>query len=166
MIVTKSTTMNDIRTAVLTWVRDVTGRDIVLKYDSELHKPTRPYVEIYIVQAPTGGGRTLTLEIVDDEPVEVVSTTCIVAVTLNIYGGDAMDAAYRIRNSVYATNRYADLFQILGLTEVVSLIDLTSLETGHYKQRAELIINFNARIEDSFTSAYYDTVEATINREQ
>jgi len=164
MSVTQPTTIDAIRTAVLQWVRDVTGRSIVLRYDSELHKPTNPYVEVFIDQTPSGGGRTLRLEIVDDEPVEVVSTLSLISVTLNVFGGDAMDAAYRIRNSVYATDRYLDIYQILGLAAIESLRDLTALETGHFKQRAELIITFYARVDDTFKSGYYDTVDTTINR--
>ena len=157
------TTIDAARTALLAWCRDVTGREIVLQYDSEMPKPTSPFVEIFVEATALPNGRVLTLA--EDGLSETISTLTLITTTLNFLGGDAMDSAGNLRNSLYATERYLDIYKILGYGEVVSLQDLSFLETGHFKQRAELRVTFYARLENTYISSYYDTVETTVNRE-
>ena len=157
-----ATTIDEARTTILKGCKAIPGREIVLRYDSEMAKPTTPFVEVFIESAELPNGRVLTLS--EDGLTETVSTLMNIAVVLNCLGGDAMDAAINLRNSLYATERTLDLYKTLGYLGVPSLRDLSFLETGHFKQRAELTINFDARIENSYASSYYESVEVNVTR--
>lgn len=97
-----------------------------------------------------------------------VTHTSQIRVQLEVYGGDkdnsAMQDASLLMNSLYDPARYLDLWLICGLMNIETIQDLTALETGVMKQRAQCVFHIIAELSDAFVSDSFDTIETDVIR--
>ena len=157
---TRATTFEEMRTTLLQWCLDITGRELVLANSGEGPKPGGPYVEVYLTVQESPNHQTNTLSI--DGLTQTITAICSVACQLDLYGGDAMQDASKLCRSLWEDKRWVDLWVILGLQNIEALRDLTALETGTRKQRSQVVINFTCCLFNIFDSAFFDQVPITI----
>lgn len=157
---TTTTTFNEMRDTILQWCLDITGRDLVLANAGEGPKPGVPYVEVYLTVQESPNYQTDTLSV--DGLTETITAVCSVACQLDLYGGDAMQDASKLCRSLKSARRWLDLWIIIGLQNIEALRDLTALETGTRKQRAQVVINFTCCLFNDFDSDYFDQLPITI----
>lgn len=158
-------TFDELRDALLSWVADISGLVALLANsgDGEAPRPRTPYVEVFIDsnEVPTSQYESIDQ---DTGIVETVSAQTYLSVTLNVYGGNAMQVASRLCRSLYSAQRYVDLWKVCGLGGVESVVDLTALERGALKQRAEIKLMLYCVLYDTFDSDYFDSVPYSITK--
>ena len=150
------TTFKEMRTSILQWCLDVTGRELVLANSGEGPKPGSPYVEVYLTQLENPDYQTDTLSL--DGLIETITSICTVSCQLDLYGGDAMQDASKLCRSLKSAKRWLDLWGIMGLQNIEALRDLTALETGTRKQRAQVVVNFVCCLSNDFDADYFDRI--------
>lgn len=155
-----TTTFDEMRDAILQWTLDITGRDLVLANSGEGPKPGVPYVEVYLTVQTSPNYQTDTIS--QDGLTETITAISSIACQLDLYGGDAMQDASKLCRSLKSARRWLDLWNIVGLQNIEALRDLTALETGTRKQRAQVVVNFTCCLSDNFSSDYFDQVPITI----
>lgn len=161
---TLPTTIESARIVICDWVKTVLpSRAVILQNFGEMAKPNSPFVSVFINASEVPNGRVLTLS--DDGLTQTVSTLLKLNVTFDILGGEAFDDMARLRNSIYSTDRFRDVFLTLGYGGAEALTDLTFLETGHLKPRVQMIMTFYARVNSDFASDYYASLPVTLERE-
>ena len=151
-----TTTFNQVRDAMLQLCEDVTGRELVLANAGLGPKPEFPYVEVYATLAKSPNFQTSTLA--DDGLTETVHAISTIDVRLDFYGGDAMQDASKLLRSLDAEQRWVDLYNICGRENIQDLRDLTFLETGARKQRAQVTVSLSCVLADTFDAGYAETV--------
>lgn len=151
---TTVTTFEEMRNKLLQWCLDITARGLVLANAGEGPKPGVPYVEVYLTTLVNPDYQTDTLSV--DGLTETITTPCTVSCQLDLYGGDAMQDASKLCRSLKSAQRWVDLWVIMGLQNIETIRDLTALETGSRKQRAQVLINFTCCLSNNFDSSYFD----------
>lgn len=171
-----TTNYRELRNAIGQWCFNTTGRTMRIAGSGEVEQPRVPYAVIWINEdASQGYPRT---ELSDDGLSYSVIHTAQYRIQVDVYGGtqdkSAMQDASLLRNSLYnpilfedsQSGQYKNLWEICGLLNTESINDLSALETGIIKQRAQFVFNILAEMEDTFTSDYFDKVEVNIKRSQ
>lgn len=155
------TTLENLRNAILSWVFDITGRELALANAGQGAKERSPYCEVFISQYTNDyrGSNTLS----SDGLTETISSTQPYTIALNLYGNNPMQDAGKLARSLYSAKRYLDLWKVCGLSQIDSVQDLTALETGAMKQRALLEFIVNANMADDFVSDFFDSIPIEID---
>ena len=156
-------TVDEFRDAIITWVEDVTGRVPVLANSGQGPQSREKYVVIFISTGvvPTQEDSFLSV----DGLTETIVAPTKLDVQLDVYGGDTMQAASRLVRSLKSSDRWTDLWKICGLENVQDFRDLTSLETGVRRQRAQVVIRFNVNLSEDFSSAFFDKFRMEVERD-
>ncbi len=156
-----TTTLDELRDAVLAWVQNISGREIVLANSGEGAIPREPYVEVFIelFENPTSQASAIS----EDGLVETVTANVRATITLNIYGDNPMQAASRLARSLFSAGRYLDLWQVCGLGNVENATDLTALQTGALKPRAQMKFNVYSVFSDEFISSFFEHVKIKVD---
>ena len=157
-------TFNEIQDVILTWIKGITLREVVLDHDGQSPKPRGAYATVIITPYTVSGNQDSILS--EDGLTETIKTQNLISVGINFYGANAIQDASKLSHSLYSAKRYEDLWQIIGFGECKEIEDLTALETGAQKVRARLVINFHAQLTDTFDSDYFDQVDVTVNNEE
>lgn len=155
------TTLENLRDVLLQWCLDITGRVLVLANSGQGPKPSAPYVEVFLSSYDTPTFQVATLA--TDGLTETVKSNTLMSVQLDLYGNNPMQDASKLMRSLYSSQRFLDLWQISGLSGVDTVSDLTALETGAMKQRANLIFRIYCLLTDTFASDFAETVPITVD---
>lgn len=151
-----TTTFNEVRDTVLQLCIDITGREVVLANAGEGPKPSVPYVEVYVTLAKSPNFQTNTLS--EDGLTETIRAVSVLEARLDFYGGDAMQDASKLLRSLKSAQRERDLLLVCGHANTQDLRDLTFLETGSRKQRAQVVISLSCNLADSFDADFANRV--------
>ncbi len=156
-----TTTLDELRDAILLWVQDISGREIVLANSGEGPRPRVPYVEVFIelFENPTSQVSTLS----GDGLTETVTANIRATITLDVYGDNPMQVTSRLIRSLFSATRFLDLWQICGLGNVEDATDLTALQTGALKPRAQVRFHVYCAFSDDFVSSFFDVVNIEID---
>lgn len=170
-----TTNYRELRNAIGEWCFGVTGRVIVISGSGETDQPGVPYVAVMLAQDSVAGYPKRALS--QDGLTYTVTRTARMRVQIDVYGGadkdnSAMEDASALENALYNPALFEDstpapiknLWEICGLMSIESINDLSALETGIIKQRAQLVFNIVAEFENSVTSDFYDKTEVDIKR--
>lgn len=153
--------ITEIETAFATYLRDVLpGRRMIRAKVGEAPAPSGPATLWDLARAVPSDNPVTTFE---DENQIVTSTDTMLDFTVTMLGGDAMSDAMRVSNGLRATQRTADLYRVCGLWGVEPPQDLSALETGTIRARAEFRVTLSAPIESVFARETIDTQQVTIN---
>lgn len=157
------TTFNTVRDDILQWIEDITSRPSLLANQSQSVSLDVPYIEMQLTQNDIPDSQNISLS--QDGLTETISSEILITCVLNVYGGAAMQDALKLSRSLHSSARYEDLWQSLGLGGIGTVQDLTALETGEMKDRAQMEISFYATMSESFTSDYIDNIDITVQEE-
>lgn len=169
-----TTNYRELRSAISRWCLNATGRVMVISGSGEADQPGVPYVALMLAQDSVAGYPKR--ELSQDGLTYTVTRTARMRVQIDVYGGDpdksAMEDASLLENALYNPALFEDsgvapqknLWEICGLMSIESINDLSALETGIIKQRAQLVFNIVAEFENSVTSDFYDKTEVDIKR--
>ena len=132
------------------WCVAVTGREPVIE-DEGGPQPAAPYLSLSVRSCtPMQHDR------VDVDPLdETVNTLHQIVIRLALRGGQAMTDAARLRGSLWSAQRWRDLWKIAGLGTVTSIQNLSALETGRIRARAEFQLTLHAVITTTSTPEYF-----------
>lgn len=155
------TTLDNLRDVLLQWCFDITGRVLVLANSGQGPKPSEPYVEVFLSSYDTPTFQVAKLS--GDGLTETVTSNTLMSVQLDLYGNNPMQDASKLMRSLFSSQRFLDLWQISGLSGVDTVSDLTAIETGAMKQRANLIFRVYCLLEDTFSSDFSETVPISVN---
>lgn len=153
-------TLDQIRDVFLTWGTNITGRVAFLASLSEDGKPATPYFTVYLAGMQPSTPQNVELSV--DGLTETINSLDIMRLTINTIGGEAMQDASRLLRSLFSSQRFLDLWTICGYTSVTEATDLSFLETGTMRQRAQFTINIQARVGDTFVVSSFDALDLTI----
>lgn len=172
-----TTNYRELRNAIGQWCFDVTGRAMGISGSGEAAQPRSPYIIVIVSQDDFIGYPKR--QVSEDGLTYTVTRTASFRVQIDIYGGDdkddsAMQDGSLLMNSLYnpvlfqdsGANPQKNLWEICGLINIEQMSDLSALETGLIKQRAQVVFNVVAEMSDSFTSDYYNKVEVDIKRKE
>lgn len=156
-----NTTIENIRDAFISWANTITGRLAVLSNDGEMGRPRVPYFTIFVnnYDNPLSVKRFFNLETNKEE----ITSLNNLQIDINIFGNNPLQDSSKLVHSLYASNRYKDLWKVCGLLNAPSVTDLSFLETGAFKQRCLLVININASLYDEFDFDYFEDVALEID---
>jgi len=162
------TNFRELRGAIGDWSFLVTGgrRKSILANSPQRSQSKSPTVVFMLSASDRLSMPKRTLS--EDGLTYTVSQPTKVRVQLNLYGGDKDDSAMQdaslLMNSLYDPSRYLDLWLISGLMDIEETQDLTVLETGVMKQRAQCTFNLIAELSNDTVSDSFNTVETDIIR--
>lgn len=171
-----TTNYRELRNVIGQWCFDVTGRVMRIAGSGEIDQPGVPYAVVWLNQDSFVGYPKKQLS--EDGLIHTVTRTARFSVKIDVYGGDAdksaMQDASLLQNALFNPVLFQDsggapqknLWEICGLQSIESLDDLSALETGIIKQRAQLSFSIMAELSDSFASDYYDKVEVDVRRKE
>ena len=155
-----STTFDEIRDAVLSWCNEITGRTVVLANTGEQAQLNVESVEVFISQitAPTFEESVIS----EDGLTETIESNTFLRVQLDVFGGNAMQAASKLARSLWSQRRYLDLWTIVGLSKINETLDLTALLTGTRRARAQFSFDVYCILADDFESDFIEEIETTL----
>lgn len=146
------TTLEALEAEISAWCAQVTGRETVIEDDGG-PQPAAPYLSLSVRSCtPMQHDR---VEV--DRQAETISTLHHVAFRLALRGGQAMADAARLRASVWSAQRWRDLWKIAGLGAVTAIQNLSALETGRIRARAEFQLTLHAVITTISAPEYFTT---------
>lgn len=159
------TTMAQLSDAVGTYIiasLPANARQLVRGRVGDGPAPAGPYV-IYRLESVTHPEFTRT-EYVGDDQIIHANTVAVFVVTVvgDRPGQLAMDDASRIALGLRLTQRTADLYKICGLWSVEQVRDLTMLEIGTMRSRAELRIVLSVSAGITAAREYIDSVAVDV----
>lgn len=144
------TTLETLQAAVLIWCGAVTGRETVIE-DEGGPQPAAPYLSLSVRSClPMQHDR---VEV--DQQAETIRTLHQIAFRLALRGGAAMADAARLRASLWSAQRWRDLWPISGLGAVTAIQNLSALETGRIRARAEFQLTLQAVITTASSPEYF-----------
>lgn len=167
-----TTNYRELRSAISRWCLNATGRVMIISGSGEGDQPGVAYAVVMLAQDSVAGYPKT--ELSEDGLTYTVTRTTRMRVQIDVYGGDpdksAMEDASLLQNALYNPALFQDsdvapeknLWEICGLLNFESINDLSALETGIIKQRAQLVFNIVAEFENSVTSDSYDKTEVDI----
>lgn len=158
-----TTTFDEVRDTLLQWIVDKTGLEIVLANAGEGPKPSDPYVLLQITSAASPPLQNSTLSA--DGLSEKIRVLTTMDVQLDFYGGNAMQSASLLARSFNSQRAFVDLYTKFGILNVEPIRDLTALETGSRKQRAQMVVKVRANLADEFDADYNDRVELEVKND-
>lgn len=146
------TTLEALQATVVAWCGAVTGRETIVE-DEGGPPPAAPYLSLSIRSCtPLQRDR---IEV--DRQDETISTLHRVVFRLALSGGQAMSDAARLRASLWSARRWRDLWTMAGLGAVTAIHNLSALETGRIRARAEFQLTLHAVIASASSPEYFTT---------
>lgn len=144
-------TINDFRNALVTWINTITSRPVIL---SDAYAGPNPKDPFAVILVESSAPRTAWKSEFDvNTEIETISRHVNFIVTIDMFGGDPFFHALQLEASLYSANKYIELPQdIVGLNGSLGVQDLSSLEVGNMRTRAQLRIEMNANITFNFTT--------------
>lgn len=154
---TRKTSFDEIYTTIGPIIKRVTGRDWWKKKGIQA-RPNTPYALISIQQGvslqnqvvesieidpPSGTG-----EVFRQTPWNATTLECRVEFFKDGINDAAYDAATRFRSALYLEERFFDLWEICGLVDNVTIIDISTLFRADTEPRAEVRFTLTANIAD------------------
>lgn len=137
--------LTDVRQAVAQFVVDLfPDREPVRGWYGEAPAPSGPYFFYRVegVEFPD----LLPAEVDDAGVIQTVRSTSTVTVAFSLNGGDALGDAVRLRLALHQSQRTVDLYRVAGLLGVSSPQDLTALELGTMRTRADIRVSLSAAL--------------------
>jgi len=158
-----SVTIEEIRLGIISWGSNITGRTGVIGNSGEGPKLGVPYFEVFANQYDNSQFQSSEM-ISDDE--EEISANTNVTIDIDLYGGNPMSDASRLSRSLYAQERYLDLWSLgdncVGLLAIQPSQDLTFLENGRMKQRVRFSFILNCLLSQVFSASHIENVDITV----
>ena len=146
------TTLETLQTAVVAWCGAVTRRETIVE-DEGGPPPAAPYLSLSVRSfTPMQRDR---VEV--GQQAETISTLHQITFRLALRGGAAMADAARLRGSLWSAQRWRDLWPISGLGAVTAIQNLSALETGRIRARAEFQLTLHAVITTASSPEYFTT---------
>lgn len=120
------------------------GREPVRGWYGEAPAPSGPYFfyRPEIAEFPD----ILTADVDSAGTVQMVQGLSMVTVSFSFNGGDAMGDAVKFRLALHQTQRTVDLYLVAGLLGVTAPQDMTALELGTMRTRADIRLSLSAAL--------------------
>lgn len=136
------TTLEALQTQLVAWAAGISGRDVVVD-DEGGPPPAASFVALSLRRCtPIEHDR-----VVVSREAENVRTLYQLRWRVTLFGGAALADASRLRASLWSARRWWDLWALAGLGAVSSLQNLSALETGRLRARAEFQLTLHAVLE-------------------
>lgn len=136
----------------MAWCAAVTGREMLVE-DEGGPPPAAPYLSLSIRSCTPMQHDRVEM----DQHTETVSTVYQVVFRLTLRGGPAMADASRLRASLWSAQRWRDLWRVAGLGAVTPIHNLSALEAGRIRARAEFQLTLHAVITTHSIPEYFTT---------
>jgi hypothetical protein len=148
----------------LTLAAIMPARELVKGRVGDAAVPATPYVmyeaeDITLPDSPV-------VSISDDETTQTVSAVTPVTFLLNFVGGNAQSDAVRFSLALRLSQRTADLWKVCGLWGVSQIIDLSAVENGTMRARAEVRVTLSATLHIEHAAELIETVDIEITEPQ
>ncbi len=145
------TTLEALQARLVAWAVSISGREVVVE-DEGGPQPAAPFVSLSLRRCTPFEHDRVGVS----RETERVSTLCQVRWRVTLFGGAALTDASRLRASIWSAQRWWDLWLLSGLGSVSPINNLSALETGRIRARAEFQLTLNAVLA-WHTSPYYFT---------
>jgi len=130
-------------------------RVMVVGRVSEGAVPKSPYI-VYRLDKIQMDPQDPTVIVDDANTQQVMANATPLEYVVEWVGGDAMGAAFRFSNLIFATQRTADLYAVCGFLDISDLMDLSGLELGTMRARVQARVTLNASLT---STAAAETIE-------
>ncbi len=157
------TTIADFKDELFNWATTVTSRTVIFQNVGEGPILNEPHITLFVLGFENAGIPATSLNQTTNEL--VVTTDTELRVIINVFWGDVLDAAKRLTNSLWVGNRVADLYKVSGLGAVGETLDLTFIDNGAFKPRAQLEVAFWVSLEYTEPIDFFVEAEAEVNGE-
>ena len=156
------TTPTELEDTIADWIESVSGRPCLFQ---DKVGPTSPvnYCLVHFRLLDPLPWDVVTID-KDDCITETVRGLCRVTIAIGVVGGnDTLTVANRLRNSIQSSQRWTDLWTVMGKGATGDIIDLTAQYRGKLRSRHEFTIMGETTLSDDFTYDWFDQVEVTTN---
>lgn len=154
-------TLDVVETAFATYLRDVLPARVMVR--GRVGEAAAPATAATLWDVATVTASDNPVTTYEDDDQIVTSTDTVVSFLVTLIGGSAMADAVRVCNGMRASQRTGDLYAVCGLWGVDPAQDLTALETGTMRTRAEFRVALSAAIETVFIRETIDAEQVTID---
>ena len=152
---------DDMVTVLQTWVRAISGQSCFVQ--NEMGPPPNvPYCTIHVSLLNPLPHDTKTRT----DTTETIRGLYLIDVAVTAWGDGAEALAVKLRNSIFADNRYTDLWTVLGKSAIGDIKDLASEYNGKMRPRAEFVLSAYTALETTFVNDYFESNQITINTDK
>lgn len=103
------------------------------------------------------------VRLIDGMLQRVISVNTPLVFLVNICGGNAMADAAQFALSFSQSQRLGDLYKLCGLSGISPLQNLSAVEVGTYRQRAELRVTLFAAVELTAPAELLENIDVTVS---
>lgn len=159
------TTPTELETKVRDWIVSIKGDDYVIFEHENGPVPPDPYVAINLqILDPVNFDVVRRYCDESDQYKEEVRGQCGVVLRIaSIGGSDSLTLANRLRNSLFSSSRWKDLWPIMGRGDIGQINDLSSEYRSKIQPRHEFTLSGQTALKDVFDADYFDKIAVTTN---